>query len=211
LEVEVDPFPASDFDGWASTYDTDVLDESRFPFIGYKKALNTVVRLANIRQAMRVLDLGTGTGNLAAFFGEMGCEVLATDYSSEMLTLARRKLPGVRFVQADLRQGWPDEIEGHFDRIVSAYTFHHFPLAQKVQIAELLAHHLAHLGKLILADIAFANQAALAKTRALSGDDWEEEYYWIADESLIAFQLAGFSTSFEAVSEVAGVFMVEPI
>jgi len=38
-----DPFPASDFDPWAESYDRDILTYADFPFAGYERALETVV------------------------------------------------------------------------------------------------------------------------------------------------------------------------
>lgn len=209
--MEIDPFPASDFDRWAGTYDQDVLDETSFPFIGYQQVLAAVVRLAQAHPGMRLLDLGTGTGNLAAPFAALGCEVWATDFSAEMLSLARRKLPAVHFFLADLRLGWPPELEGPFDRIVSAYVFHHFDLVQKVSLCAALARHLAPQGRLVIADIAFPDQAALDTVRRHLGAAWEEEFYWVADESLAVLRQAGLKADFEQISSCAGVLVVEPL
>ena len=56
--------------------------------------------LANLAPGDRALDVATGTGDLAVELasrvGEAG-EVVAVDFSEEMLTRARAKAPGVRF------------------------------------------------------------------------------------------------------------------
>ena len=209
--MEIDPFPPEDFDDWAGSYDQDVLDESRFPFIGYQQVLETVLRMADARRGMRVLDLGTGTGNLAASFVALGCEVWATDFSAQMLALAHLKLPQVQLIQADVRQGWPTGLDFTFDRIVSAYVFHHFDLNNKVRLSVEFARHLAPQGKLVLADLAFPHQAGLEAMRRLAGEDWEEEHYWLADETLVAYQRAGLAAQFTPVSNCAGVFEVQPL
>lgn len=206
--MEIDPFPASDFDHWAGSYEQDVSDESRFPFIGYRQALDTVVRLTSPHPEMRILDLGTGTGNLAAEFVRYGCEVWGTDFAPEMLARAHLKLPQVSFILADLRQGWHPDLVGVFDRIVSAYVFHHFELTAKVRLTSEYADHLTPQGKLVIADIAFLNRAALEKVKQAVGADWEEEHYWLADEMLAAYQQAGLQALFEPVSICAGVFEV---
>jgi hypothetical protein len=36
----------------------------------------------------------------------------------------------------------------------------------------------------VLGDIAFQNMIALEKVKAAAGDEWEDEFYWLADESL---------------------------
>lgn len=207
--MEVDLFPAADFDAWASTYDLNVLDESRFPFIGYQELLDAVVRLAETQPGLSVLDLGTGTGNLAAAFAARGCQVWATDYSAQMLALARSKFPQIHYFQADLRCGWLDELPDTFDLIVSAYVFHHFLLPEKVRLAGLFARHLAPRSKLILADIAFPDAASRERFRREAGDDWDEEPYWVADEALEALHQAGLCASFLQISACAGVFVIE--
>lgn len=51
----------------------------------------------------RVLDLGCGTGRVAAYLRAKGREVTGLDASRRMLEKARRNAPGVPFLQADLR------------------------------------------------------------------------------------------------------------
>jgi hypothetical protein len=41
------------------------------------------------------------------------------------------------------------------------------------------------------------------------GDQWEEEPYWLADESQAALSAAGFRCSYQQVSECAGVYRLE--
>jgi demethylmenaquinone methyltransferase/2-methoxy-6-polyprenyl-1,4-benzoquinol methylase len=56
--------------------------------------------LAAVGPGSRVLDVATGTGDLAVELGRrVGAdgEVVGSDFSEEMLTLARRKAPGLRF------------------------------------------------------------------------------------------------------------------
>ena len=209
MAVEVDLFPASDFDGWASTYDQDVLDEARFPFTGYQSALNMVILLAEPQAGMQVLDIGTGTGNLAALLAARGCHLWGTDFSPAMLAAAQDKLPQAKFVLADVRQGWPAALPPVFERIVSAYTFHHFELAEKVSLLVALASHLAPHGRMVMADVAFADAASRENVRQAVGDDWEDEFYWLADETLPALQQAGLMARFVPVSVCAGVFVME--
>ena len=79
---------------------------------------------------MTVLDLGIGTGNLARLFADVGCRVWGTDYSPAMLAKARLKIPEATHGAArSARAPGRLELDRRFDRIVSAYTFHHFELA----------------------------------------------------------------------------------
>ena len=82
-----DLFPVEDFDGWAESYDKNVLDEDHFPFVGYQAALDKVFLLANAQPGMSVLDLGTGTGNLAIPFAEIENIVIKKDESGTLKAL----------------------------------------------------------------------------------------------------------------------------
>jgi len=204
-----DPYPASDFDEWAAIYDETIAAESGFPFEDYRRVLQTVLDQAQVAPGMSVLDLGVGTGNLAFLFDRAGCELWCSDFSPQMLARARAKLPAAHFVLADLRGGWPAELERRFDRIVSAYVFHHFPLKAKVALlVELADQRLLPGGRILIADISFQNSAAREAVRRIVGDEWEEEEYWLADETLPALEQAGLRAIYTQVSFCAGVYRI---
>src|SRR6266516_390361 len=52
---------------------------------------------AGVRQGTKVLDVATGPGVVAAAAAERGGEATGIDFSAEMVALARRNHPGVRF------------------------------------------------------------------------------------------------------------------
>lgn len=204
-------FPASEFDAWAPSYDRDTAANRGFPFEGYRQVLETVFRISRVEPGMCVLDLGAGTGNLTAMFVEAGCQVWGTDYSAEMIARARLKLPRVPFIQADLLAPWPEELPQTFDRIVSGYVFHHFPQQKKVALLSGMARrHLLPGGRIVIADIAFPGLADQARIQAALGDEWEQEFFWIAAEDITALEKAGLKASFEPVSNCAGVFCIKP-
>lgn len=201
-----DPFPASDFDAWAEQYDQDVTVDG-FPFTGYARVLDEIVRQAQAAPGMRVLDLGTGTGNLAARFAALGCELWCTDYSPKMLELARAKLPAARFFEHDLRQPFPPELAQRFDCIISGYVFHHLELPGKVALAaRLIAEHLVPGGRLVIADLSFPDAQARDAICQAAGDRGDEEPYWIAAEALPALRAAGIPAAYTQVSDCAGIY-----
>ncbi len=204
-----DPFLPEDFDEWAAHYDQSIAKTEGFPFTSYEQVLDKVVELAESQPGMSILDLGTGTGNLALRFTKLGCDLWGTDFSAPMLAKAKRKLPQMCLFQADLRTDWPPELNRRFDRIISGYVFHHFELDQKVQIiAELASQRLNPGGRIIIADIAFTNQNALEKEKLVAGDEWDDEFYWLAEETLPALQNTGLKAKFHRVSSCAGVFEI---
>ena len=201
-------FPASDFDGWAETYDASVIND-QFPFTGYTRVLERIVELAVPKPGMKVLDLGTGTGGLALPFARADCELWCTDFSPAMLEMARKKLPNAHFHLHDLRTPLSGEVKGPFDRIVSSYTFHHFPLEDKVLILSSLRPHLAAEGCILIGDISFPDRKALEDMKKECGEAWEEEYYWVAEEALPALLAAGLPAQYEQVSACAGVCVMK--
>ena len=200
-----DHLPSPDFDDWAETYDISVSID-QFPFFGYRDLLKRIITLAEPLSGLSILDLGTGTGNLALRFAALGCHLWCTDFSAPMLEKAHQKLPSAHFFLHDLRGDWPTELNRPFDRIVSAYVFHHFELDEKIHILRGLLPYLAPAGKIIIGDIAFQDAATQEKMKIAVGGEWEQEFYWLADESLSALQEAGIHAEYTQVSSCAGVF-----
>ncbi len=213
------------FDEWAEAYDTSVHSQTDFPFAGYDEVLGRVVALAKPRKGLRVLDLGIGTGLLAAAFAGDGCRVTGVDFSARMIEKAKEKLPGVEFVQADLLGEWPPELCRRFERIVSAYVFHEFSLDDKVRLLSKLArHHLSCTGRMVIGDVSFPDAAERDAAHGEWGEPgpepapawkasrWDEdEHYWVADDAMRALSGVGLRTSYRQVSFCGGVYVVEPV
>ena len=195
------------FDRWAESYDATIAP-TRFPFDGYDRVLDQVVRLAEVTPHMQVLDLGIGTGNLAVRFIQAGCAVWGIDFSVEMLTQAQAKLPHAVLIQADLMRDWPMELQRPFDRVVSAYVMHEFDLETKVRLLHrIAAHHLTAGGRIVVADIAFPSVEDRTQASQQWTDSWDaDEFYWAADEASAACAQVGLQVTYEQVSCCGGVF-----
>jgi putative AdoMet-dependent methyltransferase len=203
----LDDFSSLEFDQWAETYDASI-SVDQFPFWGYKILLDLMVDLADIKSGMSVLDLGTGTANLAVRFAALGCDLWCTDFSRKMLDIARQKLPNAHYALHNLVQELPIDFDRSFDRIVSAYVFHHFKLDQKLRILSKLIPKLAPGGRLIIGDIAFPNSASREKVKFEVGGDWKDEYYWQVDEAIPALANLKFKAEYIQVSRCTGIFTI---
>lgn len=88
----------------------------------YVRALERI----DLPLGLDVLDLGTGTGNLAAALSARGHRVTGLDFSERSLARARRSCPGVRLILADLFD--LDAVRGRsFDLVTLAYVLHGLP------------------------------------------------------------------------------------
>jgi len=201
------------FNAWAANYDQ-LLDAGKasISFEGYENVLTETVIQAHTVSGMSVLDLGTGTGNLAERFLAVGCDVWGMDFSENMLEKAREKLPALHSVQADLRDEiWPDSLTRRFDCIVSAYVWHDFDLGTKMGLlARLTGEYLTRQGRVVIADIAYPDQIARTQAQAYWGSLWSEaEHYWAADETIAACKAIGLDCTYQQVSSCAGVFVIK--
>lgn len=202
----------SRFDHWAKDYDEHVGSSKRFPFAGYEAVIERTVVLAGVSPGMRMLDLGTGTGNLAGRFASADCVVWAVDFSEAMLSRARVKHPNVHFGLADLRDDLPAGFPARYDRIASAYAFHHFELSEKVRLlSRLTRDDLNPGGRIVIADIAFESAVNRAIAHEQLRGAWDEdEFYWAADETQTAVAELLLRSTYEQVSFCAGVFVIAP-
>lgn len=199
------------FDRWAETYDRDVSASAEFPLGGYDQVLASVVSRAEVRPSMSVLDLGTGTGNLAGLFDDRLCRVWATDFSSGMIARAKVKYPQMVLAVAGLQDSPPDSFPRRYDRIISAYAFHHLELGGKLELIQALAaDHLTPHGRLVLADISFGTLEEREAARVRLADRWDSsEHYWAADETIDELQAMDLEVNYTQVSFCAGIFVVE--
>lgn len=83
-------------------------------FINYKEEYDFYSRLVQAYKGHSVVELGCGTGHLAAYFVQNGFAYTGLDVSADMLAIAQRNTPAATFLHADMR---------------------HFTLAQKADAA----------------------------------------------------------------------------
>lgn len=197
------------FDNWAEAYDESMEDTAGFPFEGYQTVLGKVVGEAEVGDGASVLDVGIGTGALAARFAELGCRVLGVDLSEKMLVQARRNVPEADFRQLDLLGEWGD-LEAHrFAAIVSAYVFHEFELGMKLELLTRFTGLLGPGGRIVVGDVSFETAQARAAAQQTWAEVWDKsEHYWAAEEVLPALEQRGLSVTYVQVSFCAGIYTI---
>jgi len=155
----------------------------------------------DLRGAHRILDVGSGAGQLAGHvlkYADPQAEIVCFDISHEMLRRARRRLRSrrLRFVVADLTQ--LPFAEGTFDCVTCGYVLEHVP-DPRAGLAE-LARVMRPQGRLLLlaTEDTFTgawtsllwccqtyNRCKLAKACRQVGLDWNRDLYFTRVHKLL--------------------------
>ena len=77
--------------------------------------LPNILRMASIKKGERVLDVACGEGFFSAEFARSGAVVVGTDISPELLAIAAKRAPSVKFIKA-LADDLSALSDGEFDK-----------------------------------------------------------------------------------------------
>ncbi|EMA00690.1 Trans-aconitate methyltransferase [Haloarcula vallismortis] len=138
-----------------------------------------VVELLDPQPDERVLDIGCGTGHLAAEIADCGADVVGIDAAEEMVTRAREQYPGLTFEVADAREYEP---ERRFDAVFSNAALHWIPDTDHDAVLSMVADALTEGGRFVAelggaGNIARVERAVRAEL-ADSGYDAENLWYF---------------------------------
>ena len=89
------------------------------------QAIEPLLDAADAKRGSTGLDLCCGQGNVTQALAARGCKVTGADFSKAMLAMARKRVPGAIFVEADA-QDLPFD-DGAFDVVVSNLGICHVP------------------------------------------------------------------------------------
>jgi SAM-dependent methyltransferase len=140
--ADADAFNAFEAAGWETTaagYDD---------FFGQitPRVLEPLLDAAHVGSGVRVLDVATGPGYVAARAEQRGASVVGVDIAEAMVSLARRRHP-----QLEFRRGNAEAlpfVDGSFDAVVGNFVMHH--LGQPEQAVSEFARVLLPGGRLAL-------------------------------------------------------------
>ena len=115
-----------------------------------------LVELAAFEAGERVLEIGCGTGNLTLLIKHLHpkADVVGIDPDDKALSRARRKA-GRRHLAAQFDRGFAQRLpygDASFDRVVSAFMFHHLDAEAKRAVLVETLRVLTHDGRLHLVD-----------------------------------------------------------
>jgi ubiquinone/menaquinone biosynthesis C-methylase UbiE len=133
------------------------------PLIANPDRLAALVQALHPEPGMRVLDVATGPGYVAAAFAQAGCEVTGIDLTTAPLSFAEqmrasRGLSTLHFQQGDA-QKLPYS-DGSFDIVVSRYALHH--VEDPHQMLSEMARVCRSQGKVAIQDLAASEFPARA-------------------------------------------------
>jgi ubiquinone/menaquinone biosynthesis C-methylase UbiE len=127
-----DYLPAAQHDALLPTYDL----LSRV--LGIAKVHQTLIAQAELADGQRVLEIGSGTGNLTlrAKHSRPGIDVIGVDPDPLALTRAQQKLNGESGIRFD--HGYAQKLpyaDREFDRVLSSLMLHHLDSDAKIAAA----------------------------------------------------------------------------
>jgi putative AdoMet-dependent methyltransferase len=199
-------------DNEAADYDQDVCQEVDPIRTGYQEVLRWTIKEAQIDPTSRVLELGSGTGNLSQLIASCG-ELVCVDVSEKMEAIAQPKLRHLtnrRFVKADILEAFAKRL-GLFDVITSTYAVHHLTDGEKQRLFALVFGSLLPSGRAVFGDLMIQNQDQKRERiqhYLLNGDQnttlaITEEFFWLIDLAVAQLQTLGFQVKTTRFSDLS--------
>jgi len=203
------------FDLWAGDYDRSVSatdDDNLYPFAGYRALMNAIYRMVMRKNPATVLDIGIGTGILAAKLYECGHHITGIDFSSVMLDKAKKKMPDATFIEHDFTKGLsPDLQYRKFDFIISTYALHHLTDEEKTPFILSVLNHVNDNGAIIIGDVSFQNRSDLEKCKSSCGDKWDDNESYFVFSELNETLVNKCCLIYHQISYCSGIVVISPL
>lgn len=200
------------FDLWANGYDKSVNfseENDEYPFAGYKDVLNYIYNQVRENSYSSVLDIGFGTGLLTTQLYNEGYQITGIDFSSNMIDIAKKKMPNATLINWDFASGLPIEIiSNKYDNIISTYAIHHLSDEGKIEFIKSLLKLLNVNGKILIGDVSFETSQELDQCKEMYKEIWDnEEIYFVANEMMKSLNDL-YYCNYDKISHCSGVLTV---
>jgi len=185
------PEVAAAYNRWAATYDA---DHNRT-----RDMAAIVLRQSNLVSAVpNILEIGCGTGRNTQWLAERCGNVIAVDFSEEMLRVARSRVqsPSVRFVQHDIRSAWPVE-DDSCEVVIAMLVLEHIEFLDPI-FAE-ASRVLRSGGELFFCELHPTRQMSGRQAEFVSGETGEAERITAFLHDISDYLNTGLQTGFELV------------
>jgi cyclopropane fatty-acyl-phospholipid synthase-like methyltransferase len=108
---------------------------------------NHFFKSLNLKQG-KLLDLGCGAGYpVSALFSHQGWDVTGVDFSEKMLALAKKNVPALKTIHADIQL--VEFEQAMFDAVVASYSLFHIPMDKHTYLFEKIYSWLVDQGKFL--------------------------------------------------------------
>lgn len=200
------------FDLWANGYDKSVNlseENDEYPFAGYKDVLNYIYNQVRENSYSSVLDIGFGTGLLTTQLYNEGYQITGIDFSSNMIDIAKKKMPNATLINWDFASGLPIEIiSNKYDYIISTYAIHHLSDEGKIEFIKSLLKLLKVNGEILIGDVSFETSQELDQCKEMYKEIWDnEEIYFVANEMVNSLNEL-YYCNYDKISHCSGVLTV---
>lgn len=198
------------FDDYAEKYDEIVTIQDgdlKDIYSNYNEILNETVRHISKFENAKVIDIGSGTGNLTAAADKAGYDVIGIEPNLKTRTKAIEKYPDLKFESGTFLSLPIDD--NSLDAIISTYAFHSLTDEEKIEAIEGFKNKLKDNGTIVIADVSFPDE----KIRKEGIDELEKdnnkalvnelkgEYPVIQDKIKEKFESLGFTVSFQQLNK----------
>lgn len=120
--------------------------------IPYQELLKTLCNKLDVKTGDLILDVGSGTGNLAILLKERGARVIGIDFSQVGLECHKRKDITAEVICCDIVQQLPFQ-DNYFDRIVSNNVLYTIHPEKRIEVMKELHRVLKPEGKIVISNI----------------------------------------------------------
>ncbi len=154
-----------EFDNKAIKFDKMVRDKSNDElglFEKYDEVLSEIRSRIIEHEAVSIIDIGCGTGNLCGELSEK-IDIIGIDQSLEMILHAKKKYNNMKFKLGNFLD--KPFRKNDVDIVVTTYAFHSLNDNEKKEAIKYMLEYLKNDGKIIIADFVFANDMERKKCK----------------------------------------------